>query len=383
MTSSSPAFQGKTCDHNAVPRELKNQLLERYPAAKEAFLKTGGYFPFLSRPDEVNLHLQLHLRRVGVEGRPDLVKGPTRRDSTGNPAKENDTSEDTGDSSKNSESAFRQVEDGSLSSESAGSADAVVEHLECCTNESVDGETMSMAVHLAENYVRHIYATLLSGLAMALAFIISTCLLRTANAIPKRWFHAHATFYGDKKGSDGSFGGACGYNKYFQQDYGIANTALSTALFKGGLACGGCFRIKCNVKLDRQWCVRGNPSIIVTATNFCPPNNSLPNNNGGWCNPPLRHFDMSQPAFKYIAYYKAGIVPVLYKRVPCRRKGGIQFTITGNPYFNLILVANVGGAGEVYGSYILTAEKELDKAWQIQLLKDFTERDGMIMTMRK
>ncbi|XP_057830924.2 expansin-A10 [Cryptomeria japonica] len=184
------------------------------------------------------------------------------------------------------------------------------------------------------------------------AFIISTCLLRTANAIPKRWFHAHATFYGDKKGSDGSFGGACGYNKYFQQDYGIANTALSTALFKGGLACGGCFRIKCNVKLDRQWCVRGNPSIIVTATNFCPPNNSLPNNNGGWCNPPLRHFDMSQPAFKYIAYYKAGIVPVLYKRVPCRRKGGIQFTITGNPYFNLILVANVGGAGEVYGVWI-------------------------------
>ncbi|KAH9313580.1 hypothetical protein KI387_022207, partial [Taxus chinensis] len=81
--------------YNVVPRELKNQLMKRYPIAREAFLKTGGYFPFLSRPDEVNLHLQLHLQRVGVEGRPYLVKGPTRRDRTGNPTQENAPSEDS------------------------------------------------------------------------------------------------------------------------------------------------------------------------------------------------------------------------------------------------------------------------------------------------
>eukprot|EP00268_Persea_americana_P031373 TRINITY_DN3050_c1_g2_i1.p1 TRINITY_DN3050_c1_g2~~TRINITY_DN3050_c1_g2_i1.p1 ORF type:complete len:445 (+),score=79.20 TRINITY_DN3050_c1_g2_i1:116-1336(+) len=67
-----------TNDYCAIPPQLKDQLRERYPGARKAYLKTGGDFPFLSRSDEVNLHLQLHLRRVGVEARPDLIQGAPR-----------------------------------------------------------------------------------------------------------------------------------------------------------------------------------------------------------------------------------------------------------------------------------------------------------------
>ncbi|XP_057869455.1 uncharacterized protein LOC131076332 isoform X2 [Cryptomeria japonica] len=50
-----------TNDYCAIPQVLKDQLGDRYPGARKAFLKSGGDFPFLSRPDEVNLHLQLKL----------------------------------------------------------------------------------------------------------------------------------------------------------------------------------------------------------------------------------------------------------------------------------------------------------------------------------
>ncbi|KAL3818176.1 hypothetical protein ACJIZ3_004081 [Penstemon smallii] len=78
-----------TNDFCAIPQQLKDEVSERYPGARQASLKTGGDFPFLSRPDEVNLHLQLHLRRVGVEPRPDLVKGVPKDDSGGSSSNQN------------------------------------------------------------------------------------------------------------------------------------------------------------------------------------------------------------------------------------------------------------------------------------------------------
>ena len=37
-------------------------MYKSYPSAKLAHLKSGGYFPYLSRTEEINMFLMIHLR---------------------------------------------------------------------------------------------------------------------------------------------------------------------------------------------------------------------------------------------------------------------------------------------------------------------------------
>lgn len=160
---------------------------------------------------------------------------------------------------------------------------------------------------------------------------------------PGPWMLAHATFYGDETAAQ-TMGGACGYGNLFNSGYGTQTVALSTPMYNDGHGCGQCYQIRC---VQSKWCYRGSPITTVTATNLCPPNWSEASDNGGWCNPPRKHFDMSKPAFMNIADWHAGIVPVMYRRVPCVSRTGIKFQFQGNSWWLLVYVMNVGGAGDV------------------------------------
>ncbi|CAN8265898.1 unnamed protein product [Cochlearia groenlandica] len=179
-----------------------------------------------------------------------------------------------------------------------------------------------------------------------LAILVSVTDLAVANVglsnIGTSWHDAHATFYGDLSGGE-TMQGACGYGDLFKEGYALETAALSTALFNNGQTCGACFELMC---VNSQWCKQKAGSIKITATNFCPPNYAEPVQYH-WCNPPNKHFDLSMKMFLSIAEYRGGIVPVKFRRVTCHKRGGVRFEVKGNPNFIMVLVYNVGGAGDV------------------------------------
>jgi len=55
-----------TLDDVALPEKVRDEVYKFYPDARVAHLKDGGNFPYISRADEVNMHLQVHLRKHGL-----------------------------------------------------------------------------------------------------------------------------------------------------------------------------------------------------------------------------------------------------------------------------------------------------------------------------
>ncbi|KAJ9173456.1 hypothetical protein P3X46_016587 [Hevea brasiliensis] len=106
-----------TNDYCAIPQQVKDQLSERYPEARKAYLKTGGNFPFLSRPDE----------RVGVEARPDWVRS-IPKDGTGGSHSEEEKKEDPDDQPKDGGSSESQSEENQLPPVSESSESHTVEN---------------------------------------------------------------------------------------------------------------------------------------------------------------------------------------------------------------------------------------------------------------
>eukprot|EP00300_Choanocystis_sp_HF-7_P034819 c4784_g1_i1.p1 GENE.c4784_g1_i1~~c4784_g1_i1.p1 ORF type:complete len:287 (+),score=60.85 c4784_g1_i1:52-912(+) len=55
-------------DSVVIPDVLNEQLVARYTDCKIAQLKSGGEFPYLSRSDEFNMMIEIHLRNMGLGG---------------------------------------------------------------------------------------------------------------------------------------------------------------------------------------------------------------------------------------------------------------------------------------------------------------------------
>lgn len=65
--SSIPITITDVFDEYALSSSVREDMYLCYPHAKLAHLKSGGNFPYLSRSDEINLHLQVKKHKLTIE----------------------------------------------------------------------------------------------------------------------------------------------------------------------------------------------------------------------------------------------------------------------------------------------------------------------------
>ncbi|KAD7478556.1 hypothetical protein E3N88_01692 [Mikania micrantha] len=215
-------------------------------------------------------------------------------------------------------------------------------------------------------------------------------------ASSSEWRSARATYYAAADPRD-AVGGACGYGDLEKAGYGKRRRGLVRVRERGRHV----VRVKAAVWTDRvdvvggrsRWCIPGT-SIIVTATNFCAPNYGFPADGGGKCNPPNAHFVLPIEIFEKIAIWKASNMPIQYRRIKCRKEGGMRFTIDGAGIFVSVLINNVAGAGDIFAVKIkgsrtgwLQMNRNWGQNWHINadlknqpLSFEVTSSDGLSIT---
>eukprot|EP00250_Pteridium_aquilinum_P017243 c23526_g2_i1 orf=632-1519(-) len=185
---------------------------------------------------------------------------------------------------------------------------------------------------------------------------------RNHNNYGNAWLPATATWYGSATGA-GSDGGACGYGSLAKSPYGSRVSAGSPVLFKSGMGCGACYQVKC---LAGGIC--STRPVTVVITDECP---------GGYCAFGRTHFDMSGSAFSGMAssirttqnLLNAGVVQVLYKRVPCFYPRGTTLAFQVNDgatnYWFSMLVRYEGGDGDLSAVQLMEKGqwKQMEHLW--------------------
>jgi len=73
-------------DDVVLPEKVREEVFNSYPDARQALLKSGGNFPYLSRADEINMHIEVHMRFVcNVNGALNDDDEPIRSDTSSVP----------------------------------------------------------------------------------------------------------------------------------------------------------------------------------------------------------------------------------------------------------------------------------------------------------
>ncbi|KAL5973808.1 hypothetical protein ACLOJK_030468 [Asimina triloba] len=146
--------------------------------------------------------------------------------------------------------------------------------------------------------------------------------------------HSRAAYYDSKDGL-GTPSGACGYGEFGRKVYG-GNVAAVSQLFKDGVGCGACYRVRCT---SPKMCTKDGVEIMVT-------DHDVADNTD---------FVLSTHAFSSMAYQNMakqlmayGVVDIEYQRVPCKFQGhNLMVKVHANSRFSEYLsIVFIFQAGE-------------------------------------